>query len=141
MKRILLFVLVLVACKESKKPKIVVSDAYIDSIVKAKQAVALQDFQSSYSTEIYDTLHLAFEGYPDEKKMKGLFEAILTSYRMPVTTANVKGLATLLLALRKRSVMGVTEMDILTHIYQSKNSRLDLPTQAEMSFNIIEKTK
>lgn len=136
-----LALVILMSCNSEEKPKIVVSDATVDSIIKVKQAAALVEAKKELTQALYDTLHVAFEGYPDEKRMQGLFEAVLLHYKMPVTTENVKGLGSLLISLRKQSKVGVTEMDILQHIYQNKNSKFDLPTQAEFSFNIIEKTK
>lgn len=89
----------------------------------------------------YEIMHVAFEGSPEIDKIKPMLEAVLDNYSLPKTDVYRLKVGNMLVALRKASAVGVTEMKILKHIYQNGNNKLTLPQQAGLSATILEKSE
>lgn len=101
--------------------------------------------QSTKSTnELYEKIHIAFEGEPEIEKIKPLLEAVMVNYKLPITYENIEEVGDCLVYLRQHSKVGVTEMDILKHIYQKGTNNLNLKNdedfkrQAAFSFSQLE---
>lgn len=89
----------------------------------------------------YEMMEVAFEGYPSREEIKPLLETVMTRYGFEITDKNLLRCASVLVTLRKESILGITEMDILKHMYQKGSDGIDYPTQAAISFRILESSK
>ncbi|MGB4204101.1 MAG: hypothetical protein WBJ84_00595 [Bacteroidales bacterium] len=89
----------------------------------------------------YEIMEVAFEGYPDISKIKPMLEAVLEKYDLPKTDEYRLKVGSMLVSLRKESVVGVTEMEILKRIYQHGSNQISLPVQAAISATILESKK
>jgi Skp family chaperone for outer membrane proteins len=89
----------------------------------------------------YEMMETAFEDFPSESKIKPMMEDVMKTYNMQVTEENLQKVASMLIGLRKESKVGVTEMEILKHIYQNGSTTNSLPDQAAVSFLYLESTK
>ena len=89
----------------------------------------------------YEIMHIAFEGYPEIVEIKPLLEAVMETYSFPKTDENRLKVGNMLVALRKASTVGVTEMEILKHIYQHGSNKISLPDQAGLSATLLEVDK
>ena len=68
----------------------------------------------------YEVIHIAFEGFPDKEDVQPMLEAVMKRYNMTVTNDNIIKVGNMLVTLRQDSKVGVTEMEILKHIYQKR---------------------
>ena len=109
-----------------------------DSIAKVRLEYSLHHSMSGDASEAYDMLHVVFEGMPDVEKIKPLIEAVMKKYDVVINNDNVQRVGSMLLSLKKSSAIGVTEMDILQHIYQNGTSAVKLPEQAAISATLLE---
>ncbi len=89
----------------------------------------------------YEVIHVAFEGFPDKEVVQPMMEAVMKRYNMTITNDNILKVGNMLVVLKKESVVGVTEMDILKHIYQKGSSSITLPEQAGISSVLLEQSK
>jgi hypothetical protein len=89
----------------------------------------------------YEIMHIAFEGSPEVDKIKPLIEAVMNNYQLPLTNENKLKVGSMLVSLRKASAVGVTEMEILKHIYQHGSNKISLPDQAGISATLLETSK
>lgn len=89
----------------------------------------------------YEMMHVAFEDSPEIDKIKPLIEAVMDNYTLPKTNENKLKVGSMLVSLRKASAVGVTEMEILKHIYQHGSNQISLPDQAAISMNYLETNK
>lgn len=89
----------------------------------------------------YEVMHVAFEDSPEIDKIKPLLEAVMATYGFDKTDDNRLRVANMLVTLRKKSAAGVTEMELLKHIYQHGSNRLSLPEQAALSSISLEQSK
>jgi hypothetical protein len=89
----------------------------------------------------YEIMETAFEDFPSESEIKPMMEDVMKTYNMQVTEENLLKVANMLVVLRKESKIGVTEMDILKHIYQNASTSNSLPEQAAISSLYLESTK
>jgi uncharacterized protein YpuA (DUF1002 family) len=90
---------------------------------------------------VYEMMETAFEDSPKESEIKPLMEDVMKTYNIEINDKNLEKVASMLIDLRKKSKVGVTEMDILKDIYQNGLSTQNLPDQAALSFLFLEKTK
>jgi hypothetical protein len=86
-------------------------------------------------------MHIAFEGYPEISEIKPMLEAVMDNYSFPKTDDNRLKVGNMLVALRKASEAGVTEMQILKHIYKYGSNKISLPEQAGLSATLLETNK
>lgn len=101
---------------------------------------------SSSSTSVaekdpYELMHLAFVGSPEVSEIKPMLDAVMDKYNFPKTNDNRLKVGNMLVALRKASPVGVTEMEILKHIYQEGSNQISLPDQAGISATLLETSK
>lgn len=89
----------------------------------------------------YEMMETAFEGYPSKSEIQPMIEAVMKRYDMTVTDESLQRVGNMLVVLRKESKVGVTEMEILKHIYQNGSTTNTLPDQAAISFLYLESTK
>lgn len=89
----------------------------------------------------YKVIHMAFDGFPDKEDIQPMLEAVMKRYNIPTTNDNILKVGNILVVLRKESNVGVTEMEILKHIYQKGSSAITLPEQAGISSVLLEQSK
>jgi len=75
-------------------------------------------------------MEVAFEGYPSTNDIKPMMESIMKKYDLEITEENLQKVASMLVSLRKASKVGVTEIELLKHIYQKGSDKISLPDQA-----------
>lgn len=96
---------------------------------------------SSNEKDPYEMMQVAFEGSPEISKIKPMLEAVLEKYNLPKTDEYRLKVGSMLVSLRKASAVGVTEMEILKHIYQNGSNKISLPDQAGLSATLLETSK
>lgn len=89
----------------------------------------------------YEIMEVAFEGSPEISKIKPMLEAVIENYDLPKTDEYRLKVGSMLVSLRKASAVGVTEMEILKHIYQHGSNQISLPDQAGISATLLETSK
>lgn len=97
--------------------------------------------QTVVQQDPYQVIETTFDGNPEKEKVQPMLEAVMERYKMSVTNDNILRVSNMLFVLKKESKVGVTEMEILKHIYQKGSSAIDLPTQAALSSSYLEQTK
>jgi hypothetical protein len=113
----------------------------MDSISKAANNYLLYHGIAGNADEAFEKIHIAFGGMPDIEKVKPLLEAVMNRYKIVINNDNVLKVANVLVALKNESKVGVTEMEILKHIYQNGLTGVDYPTQAGLSAGLLEQYK
>jgi len=110
--------------------------------VKEKGIREIEDtYVQKNEPEPYEKIHIAFEGFPNIEVIKPLLESVMTRYNIIINNDNILKCANVLITLKNDSKVGVTEMDILKHIYQKGTSKIDYATQAAISYTYLESTK
>ena len=89
----------------------------------------------------YEMMQVAFEGSPEISRIKPVLEAVIQKYDLPKTNEYRLKVGSMLVSLRKASAVGVTEMEILKHIYQHGSNQISLPDQAGISARLLETSK
>ncbi len=102
--------------------------------------------QQSYSytpshPPAYEMMTVAFEGNPPISQIKPLMEAIMKKYDIPIDEDHLMKVSSVAVSLRKKSAVGVTEMDLLKHIYQNGNPLYTFAEQAAHSMVYLEYNK
>ena len=90
---------------------------------------------------VYEKTQTAFENSPRKSEVKPIMEDVMETYNLEITDENIEKTASMLITLRKDSKVGVTEMDILKHMYQNGSKNNSLTDQAAISFTYLESTK
>jgi hypothetical protein len=98
-------------------------------------------YTTAYTTDAYTMMETAFEGYPRKSEIQPMMQKVMKMYGYPETEENLQRFGSVLVSLRKESVLGVTEMDILKHVYQNGNTSITFPQQAAISAVYLEKYK
>ena len=127
---ILILVAFLTSCSSNSSPDSSSSSSSTYSSSENSSNVAEKD--------PYEIMHIAFEGYPEVSEIKPRLEAVMDNYSFPKTDDNRLMVGNMLVALRKASAVGVTEMQILKHIYQHGSNKISLPDQAGLSATLLE---
>ncbi|WGQ09108.1 hypothetical protein QG516_21590 [Pedobacter gandavensis] len=97
---------------------------------------------SGKSTEEgYEMLHVVFAGKPEIESIKRLLKVVMEKYGLEENFENINRTGSALLALREDSAIGVTEMEILKHMYQHGDPTVKFPTQAGISSLYLEQTQ
>lgn len=99
------------------------------------------DNKNSTPPDAYTMMETAFEGYPKKSEIQPMMKKVMDMYGYPETEENLQRFGSVLVSLRKNSVLGVTEMDILKHVYQFGSTDIDFPEQAAISALYLEKYK
>lgn len=140
MKRLIAFIFTLLAVACTNSNQKFQTNNY-DSIARVNDSLRAIYHDNLAQEDPYYTMSIAFEGYPEEEEIKSLMEAVLKKYKIEQTNKNRLAIGSVLVTLRKESVIGVTEMDILKHIYQKGSPSLSIQDQAALSFTILESSK
>lgn len=93
------------------------------------------------SADAYTMMETVFEGYPSKSEIQPLMQKVLQMYGYEETEENLQKVGSVLVELRKNSVLGVTEMDILKDVYQNGNTSITFAEQAAISAVILERKK
>lgn len=96
---------------------------------------------SNLKPDALTQMEVVFEGNSSKEEIQKLMTAVLAKYDMEVNEQNLTRCADVVVSLRKSSVLGVTEMEILKHIYQHGDNNIDFPTQAALSYTVLEMNK
>jgi hypothetical protein len=126
---------------DSIHKKVIQDREDFDKRRKETEANSLHNGISGNADDAYEKIHVAFEGMPDIDKVKPMLEAVMTRYNIVINNDNVLKCANVLVTLKNDSKIGVTEMDILKHMYQRGSASVDYPTQAAISSQYLEETK
>jgi len=131
---------------EDKKEESTTQYVQPESSSSTSTAPSTQSPSSSSTSSIadkdpYEVIHIAFEGFPDKEEVQPMLEAVMKRYGMTVTNDNIIKVGNMLVTLRQDSKVGVTEMEILKHIYQKGSSSITLPEQAGVSSVLLEQSK
>lgn len=86
----------------------------------------------------YEIMTVTFKGFPEIENIKPMLESVMETYNFAKTDDNRLKIANVLISLRKESAVGVTEMEILKHIYQHGSNKLTFPEQAGISATLLE---
>jgi hypothetical protein len=89
----------------------------------------------------YGMMHTAFEGNPEIEEFKPMLDDVMTTYGYEINEKNLNAVGSALLELKKASKVGVTEMEILKHIYQKGTDKISFADQAGLSAATLELTK
>lgn len=89
----------------------------------------------------YDVIEGAFENSPKKSKVQPMLEEIMRVHGVEVTDRNINKVASALVAMRMASLVGVTEMDILKHVYQKGSPDQSIQVDIANSATLLEKTK
>lgn len=113
---------------------------------RAEQQKQMQENSLHYGVEgntddAFEKIHIAFEGMPEIEKVKPILEAVMTRYNIVINNDNVLKCANVLVTMKNESKIGVTEMEVLKHMYQRGSSGVDYATQAAISATYLEQTK
>jgi uncharacterized protein YpuA (DUF1002 family) len=96
---------------------------------------------TSKTPTAYEMMEVAFENYPSKNDIQPMMESVMTRYELEINENNLQKVASMLVSLRKASKVGVTEMELLKHMYQNGSDKISLPDQAGLSATILETTK
>jgi hypothetical protein len=103
--------------------------------------ISCSDNKSSTPPDAYTMMETAFEGYPRKSEIQPMMQKVMEMYGYPETEENLQKFGSVLVSLRKESILGVTEMDILKHIYQFGSTDITFPQQAAISAVYLSKYK
>ncbi|WP_271785322.1 hypothetical protein [Aquimarina algiphila] len=91
-----------------------------------------------YEKSVYEKMELAFIGNPKESEIKPILEKVILFHGSKLTELNREKSASVLISLRKSSKKGITEMDILKHMYNNGTEKISFSDQAAISFTLLE---
>lgn len=97
--------------------------------------------KTTESADAYTMMETAFEGYPRKSEIQPIMQKVMQMYGYPETEENLQKFGSVLISLRKNSVLGITEMDILKHVYQFGSTDITFDQQAAISSVYLEKYK
>jgi len=89
----------------------------------------------------YETMELLFEGYPATSEIQPMLETVMTRFDVEITEENLKIYGGELYSRRKKSLVGVTEMEILKDVYQKGYTENTLEGEILLSYLYLESTK
>ncbi len=95
---------------------------------------------SKITTDPYEMMHEVFLGSPSISQIKPLVEGILDKYDLPKNDEFRLKIGSMVLGLRKASLKGISEIQILKHIFNYGSTKISLPDQAGLSAVILEKS-
>jgi len=89
----------------------------------------------------YQIISTVFIGNPTQSEIQPMLETILRNYNKPINDDEIMKFANGLLVMRKDSKIGITEMQILKHMYQHFDSKIDMAGQLALSSSLLEMYK
>lgn len=96
---------------------------------------------SQAQTDPYEMMSAVFVGKPKKSAIQPMLEDVMKRYKLEVNRENLIRVASVLLDMRKASKIGVTEMEILKHMYQRGAKNTNFPNQAAVSATYLEIVK
>lgn len=125
--------------------KIGVKDSIIAMAVQMgkSECVTLEAMEKA-RYDMTDAIHkmsVAFEGSPSEDKVKLLIEGVMEKWNLEKTNDQALGIGNALVAMRKSSKVGVTEMEVLKYTYQLGDTKLKLPEAIGLAASMLELSK
>ncbi|MBE9597993.1 hypothetical protein [Pedobacter sp. MC2016-24] len=90
--------------------------------------------------EAYEMLHVVFEGNPDKKVLKKLISVMMAKQNIEENYENLNRCGSVFLSMKNSSAIGVTEMQILKHMYQVGDATQTFPNQAAISAVLVEQS-
>ncbi len=100
-----------------------------------------EDSLKNENPSAYELMETAFVGNPVKNDIQPMMERVMQRHKLDVNEENLQKVGSMLVTLRKASDAGVTEMEILEHIYQNGSDKLTLSEQAGISATLLESTK
>jgi len=88
--------------------------------------------------EAYEMLHVVFEGRPEKETVQRLMSAVMAKYGIEENYENLNRCGSALLSMKQSSAIGITEMQILKHMYQHGDAGQSFPNQAAISAVLLE---
>lgn len=86
----------------------------------------------------YEMMTRVFVGSPSEKEIRTYLEPVMKKHNLSITKDNLIRCSSSLLSLRKSSKKGITEMQILKHMYKNGSSKISFADQAGISATLLE---
>lgn len=123
------------------KERIAIEKSFADDTASAKDNLGNSEYNTLSKEDPYQILHISFKGMPEKEAIQPILEAVLIRYRMPVSNDNILKTGNMLIVLSKESKVGVTEMELLKHIYQHGSGNITLGEQGGLSSVILEQMK
>lgn len=130
----------LCGCQRNEKHVVEAQKDFIITNEEGNKTSNIVDTGKS-ADEAFEMLPIVFEGNPSLESVKKLLSAVMDKYHLEVNYENINRCASAVLSLREASAVGVTEMDLLKHMYQQGDDRLSFPNQAGVSATILEAYK
>jgi len=127
----------LCGCQRNQNNAIEAQQDLISTNDEADQTFDLVDTGRS-ADEAFEMLPVVFEGNPSLESVKKLLSGVMDKYHLEVSYENINRCGSAVLSLREASAMGVTEMEVLKHMYQEGDESLSFPNQAGVSATILE---
>ncbi len=142
----------LTSCSSNSSQNTSTSNSTLDTSTSSSSTYSSESKPSTYSSsdnlsssvsekDPYEIMHVAFEGSPEIEKIKPMLESVMETYSFDKTDDNRLKIGNMLVTLRQSSAVGVTEMEILKHIYQHGSDKITLPEQAGISATLLETSK
>jgi hypothetical protein len=142
MNRFLLALLMIVSfsvcsCQRNEDSKIGVQEDVI--LANGEAANSSNIFATGKSAnEAFEMLQVVFKGNPRIEFVERLLSAVMEKYHLEINYENINRCGSAVLSLREASAVGVTEMEILKHMYQQGDKNQSFPNQAGVSAAILE---
>lgn len=134
-----LFSAFLLGCEENRQRAVVATEQTADPVVEeTKQEQEVIATPPPVIDDVYSQVELAFIGNPPKSATQPVLEAVLEKSDLPITDENISKTASCLVALRKESKRGVTEMQIADRMLSYGKSEMSLPERAGIAFTILE---
>lgn len=109
-----------------------------NSIKDTAKTTGLKSSVLESEVDPYIMMNSVFYGSPKIENIKALMEPVIERYKLPKNDDTRLRVSSVLLELRKSSETGVTEMQILTHIYLYGSDMITFPEQAALSSTLLE---
>jgi len=117
-------------------------------IIMLISGMACSESEQSASTPVEDLdaislMELAFEGNYNQEEIKSLLDKVLPLYGLESNEENYMSAGNVLVALRKESKVGLTEMDILHYmaLTGAPPANMKFPDMAAIAFTTLETSK
>jgi hypothetical protein len=122
------------------------ADASLSELSSKERKLSSKESSLSKYTEPgkmdpYQIIDSVFEGYPGKSQVQPMLEAVMKRYNFPVTNDNILKAGNLLCDLKRASKVGVTEMEIVKHMYQQGSAEGYMFEQAGISAATLETTR
>lgn len=118
----------------------ILSNMNFDDFKKSDKDEKMITFDSPAKSNIeaYELLSGAFENRPSTDQIRKLIDRVMENHRLEINYVNINKCGSTLIRVKELSAIGVTEMDILKHMYQYGDHTKDFPTQAAISASYLE---